>query len=260
MPDAMIKIAQLPTTPPADADKHQLREETNALIKRLGELQDILAAERKHGVLVVFQGMDASGKDGATRNVFKECHPNGLKVVSYKKPTEEEFARDFLWRVHQHTPPKGMIHIFNRSHYEDVLIQRVHGWIDEKRVDRRYQSINALEELLTYDANTHIFKFFLHISHEQQAVELTQRLEEKEKFFKHNANDWNERKYWDKYMQCYEDMLNRCSLPWHVVPVDKRWYRDYVITKTLVEGLEKLPLAYPPLPEGTNQWLRTREK
>ena len=158
--------------------------------------------------------MDASGKDGAASNVFKECHPSGINVYSFKKPTEEEFAHDFLWRVHKQAPAKGMIQIFNRSQYEDVLIQRVHKWIDEETVDRRIKAINAFEELLTFDNSTIIFKFYLHLSKEQQAIELRERIDEKEKHWKHNDNDWKEREHWEEYMRCYEDVINRSSIPW----------------------------------------------
>ncbi|AEE48193.1 PPK2 family polyphosphate kinase [Haliscomenobacter hydrossis] len=243
----MIKINDISADAPADLEKSAAKDLTKEYVDRLGELQSILTAQKKYSVLVILQGMDGSGKDGATANVFKECHPNSLQVVSFKKPTEEEFAQDFLWRVHKNAPPKGMIHIFNRSQYEDVIIQRVHKWIDEDRVKKRIASINAFEELLAYDNNTIIFKFMLHISKEQQEVELNQRLNEKEKFWKHNASDWREREHWDEYMRCYEDVLNQSSIPWTVVPVDQRWYRDYVIAKAMVEKLETLDLAYPPL-------------
>lgn len=242
-----LNLNEIPTMPPDDLDRDEIEKKTKKLVDRLGELQDILFAQKKYGVLIIFQGMDASGKDGAVRTVFEECHPQGLKVVSFKKPTEEEFAHDFLWRVHQHTPPKGMIHIFNRSHYEDVLIQRVHKWIDEKKVDQRFEAINAFEKLIQFDANTIIFKFYLHISYEQQEIELKQRLEEKDKFWKHNDGDWEERKYWDDYRKAYQDALDRSEVPWYVVPVDSRWYRNYIVAKTLVKELEKLDLEYPPL-------------
>ena len=191
--------------------------------------------------------MDASGKDGAVSNVFEECHPGGLEVIPFKKPTEEEFAHDFLWRIHRHAPRKGMINIFVRSHYEDVLIQRVHGWIDEEHAQRRIRSINAFEELLAYDNDTLILKFYLHISKEQQKEELQQRLDEADKHWKHNPNDWREREYWDDYRRCYEEVLNESSIPWHIVPVDQRWYRDYVMSQIIVEALENLELEYPPL-------------
>ena len=243
----MIKLNKISTDAPAGLDKSEAKNQTQAYIERLGELQKMLIAQKKYSVLVILQGMDGSGKDGAAENVFKECHPNSLSVISFKKPTEEEFAHDFLWRIHKNAPPKGMIHIFNRSQYEDIIIQRVHKWIDEDRVKKRIESINAFEELLVYDNNTVLFKFMLHISKEQQEIELKQRLTEPDKFWKHNAGDWKEREQWDEYMRCYEDALNQSSIPWTVVPVDQRWYRDYLIAKTMVETLEKLDLAYPPL-------------
>jgi PPK2 family polyphosphate:nucleotide phosphotransferase len=245
----MIKIRQLPTDPPKDLDRDEAEKITKKNVDKLGDLQEVLFAQKKYAVLVIFQGMDASGKDGAVRKVFKECHHQGVEVKPFKKPTELEFAHDFLWRVHKEAPPKGMIHIFNRSHYEDVLIQRVHKWIDEDTVDMRYDSIDAFEHLLQYGANTILFKFFLHISYDQQAEELQQRLDENDKHWKHNSNDWKEREHWEAYMDAYEDMLNRTKVPWHVIPVDKRWYRDYLVSSILVEELEKLDLEYPPLPE-----------
>jgi len=245
----MIKLSDFSTLPPEDADRDKIEKETKDLVDRLGELQEILHAQAKYGILVIFQGMDASGKDGAVRKVFEECHPKGLRSVSFKKPTDIEFAHDFLWRVHKETPPQGMIHIFNRSHYEDVLIQRVHKWIDEPHVTRRIESINAFERLLQYDANTIIIKCYLHISYDQQKEELQERLDEHDKHYKHNPGDWEEREHWDEYMRCYEDVINRSEVPWTIVPVDKRWYRDYVVAKKLVAELEKLDLEYPGLPE-----------
>lgn len=243
----MIHLDKISTSPPADARKKEIKEATEQLVKRLGELQRVMYAEKKHSVLVVLQGMDGSGKDGAVVNVFNDCAPMGLEVVGFKKPTEEEFAHDFLWRIHKHAPQRGMINIFVRSHYEDILIQRVHKWISEERVEKRMQSINAFEELLAYDNHTQVCKFFLHISKEQQQIELQQRLDDPTKYWKHNAGDWRERELWPDYMRCYEDALNRSSIPWTVVPVDERWYRDYVIAKTLVERLEQLDMKFPPL-------------
>lgn len=243
----MIQLAAIPTTAPADLDKKEIKEETQRLVKRLGELQHIMYAQSKYSALVVLQGMDASGKDGAVENVFNDCAPMGLEVVGFKKPTEEEFAHDFLWRIHKHAPLRGKINIFIRSHYEDILIQRVHKWITEERVEKRMQSINAFEELLAYDNHTQVFKFYLHLSKEQQEIELQQRINDPTKHWKHNEGDWRERELWPEYMRCYEYILNRSSIPWTVVPVDQRWYRDYIIAKTIVERLEQLELAYPPL-------------
>lgn len=243
----MIRLEKISAAPPADLQKKDIKEATEQLVKRLGELQRVMYAEKKHSVLVVLQGMDGSGKDGAVVNVFQDCAPMGLEVIGFKKPTEEEFAHDFLWRIHKHVPQRGMINIFVRSHYEDILIQRVHKWITEERAEKRMQSINAFEELLAYDNHTLVCKFFLHISKDQQQIELQQRLDDPTKYWKHNAADWRERELWPEYMRCYEDALNRSSIPWTVVPVDERWYRDYVIAKTLVERLEQLDMKYPPL-------------
>ncbi|MCB0704237.1 MAG: polyphosphate kinase [Saprospiraceae bacterium] len=245
----MINISDYSTSPPKDADRDKLEKETKAYSKRLAELHNLVLASKSHSVLVILQGMDASGKDGAVKEVFKYCTHNNFRTYSFKKPTEEEFGHDFLWRVHKQCPQKGELVVFNRSHYEDILIQRVHGWITEEHAMARMEAINSFEELLAFDNNTIIFKFFLHISYEQQQIELQQRLDEKEKHYKHNANDWEERKQWDKYMDCYEFALNESDIPWTVVPVDSRWYRNYIISKTMVERLESLGLEYPPLKE-----------
>ncbi|MEM0995052.1 MAG: PPK2 family polyphosphate kinase, partial [Bacteroidota bacterium] len=189
----------------------------------------------------------ASGKDGAVYKVFRDCSHNDVSTYGFKKPSKEELAHDFLWRIHKKVPGKGQIQIFNRSHYEDVLIQRVHGWIDEERVQKRMNSINTFEELLQYDNNTLILKFFLHISYDQQEEELQERLNEPDKNWKHNDGDWEQRKHWDKYMQCYQDVLNGSTIPWHIIPVDSRWYRDYLVSKTIVEAMEALDMSYPGL-------------
>ena len=241
----MIKLSKISTDAPDNVREKDIKKETEDLVKRLGDLQERLYAEKKHAVLVVLQGMDASGKDGAAHKVFDNCRITGMTYHAFKKPTEEEFAHDFLWRVHKVAPGKGMIAIFNRSHYEDILIQRVHGWIDEKRVEQRMRAINAFEELLAFDNDTHIFKFYMHISKDEQEVQLRQRTDDPEKYWKHNPGDWEERKLWDKYMEAYEYAINNSSIPWHICPVDQRWYRDYFIAKTIVEALEKLHMEYP---------------
>ncbi|MCC6282890.1 MAG: polyphosphate kinase [Saprospiraceae bacterium] len=240
-----VILSEISTEAPKGIKKDDLKAETEKLVKRLGELHHLMYAEGKHSVLVIFQGMDASGTDGAVRNVFRDCTIAGLDLVSFKKPTEEEFAHDFLWRVHRWVPQKGMLTIFNRSHYEDILIQRVHNWIDMERVKKRMAAINALEELLEFDNNTVIFKFYMHISKEEQEEQLQQRLDDPTKFWKHNDGDWEERKHWDAYMEAYEYAINASSVPWHICPVDNRWYRDYFIAKTMVEALEKLNMQLP---------------
>lgn len=244
---ARIKIADLPTRAPEGLSKKEAREIVRERRKEIADLHHLLIAEGKRSMMVILQGMDGSGKDGGVRSVFGACAPYGLRTYSFKKPTEEEFAHDFLWRVHKQVPKKGELVIFNRSHYEDVLIQRVHGWISEEQVQKRMAAINAFEELLQFDNNTLILKFFLNISQDQQVLELQERLDDPTKHWKHNESDWKEREHWDEYMRCYEDVLNWSKLPWHVVPVDQRWYRDYVMTDIVLKALKDLKMEYPPL-------------
>ncbi len=245
----MKNISTLPTTPPKELHKKKIVKKTEKLAKRIGELSRILQADAGHSILVVLQGMDSSGKDGVTREVFKYCSPSVVCAVSYKKPTPLEFAHDFLWRVHRHAPAKGTIKVFIRSHYEDVLIQRVHGWIDEERVNIRFDAINAFEKLLQKDNNTVILKYFLHLSPERQLEKLQERKEEEDKYWKHNPGDWEERKLWKEYMHCYQEVLERSEIPWTVIPADARWYRNYCVAKSVCEALEALHLKYPPLKE-----------
>jgi PPK2 family polyphosphate:nucleotide phosphotransferase len=241
----MVRLGEIPTKAPAHLSKKDIQEATRGLVRRLGKLHHLLYAEGKHCALVVLQGMDASGKDGALRNVFSECTIAGLNLVSFKKPHELEMNHDFLWRVHQAVPQKGYLTVFNRSHYEDILIQRVNHWIDMERVALRMEAINAFERLLAFDNNTQIFKFYMHISKEEQERQLQQRIDEPDKRWKHNPNDWKERQQWDAYMEAYEYAINSSEIPWTICPVDNRWYRDYVIAKTIVEGLEQLDMRLP---------------
>ncbi len=241
----MTKLHKLPSTPPDTLSRKDAEKATKAYAKKIGDLQYRLLAQNKYNLLVIFQGMDASGKDGAVKNVFHYCTHNGIRVYSFKKPTDEEFAHDFLWRVHKQVPKKGEVVIFNRSHYEDILIQWVHGWIDDAKRDDRMKAINNFESLLAQDNHTIILKFYLHLSKDEQKIQLTQRLEEPTKRWKHNDNDWKERQFWDKYMDAYEYVLDHSDIPWHIIPVDKRWYRDYLVSKTLAEKLENLDLTLP---------------
>lgn len=244
-----INLSKISTRPPKGTDRDKIEEETNKLVREIGDLQELLLANRDRSLLVIFQGMDSSGKDGATAKVFQRCSPTGISAYAFKKPTEEEFAHDFLWRVHKQAPEKGKIKVFNRSHYEDILIQRVHGWIDEKHVSKRIDSINAFEELLEYDNNTTVLKFYMHLSQERQAEKLQERIDERDKNWKHNPSDWEEAKLWDKYRECYEDAINRSSIPWHIVPVDSRWYRNYSIAKIVAETLRGFEMEWPELEE-----------
>lgn len=243
----MIKLSEIPTTPPEGLEEKIIDGETDKLVKKIASLQERLFAEKKHSLLIVLQGMDASGKDGIAKNVFKDCSPLGVDAHSFRKPTDEEFAHDFLWRAHQHTPRRGNIQIFVRSHYEDVLIQRVHKWIDETRVKNRMEAINHFERLLEFDNHTTVLKFYLHISRSKQKEKLDERKKEPNKYWKHNPDDQKEAALWDDYMRCYEDVLNGSTIPWHIIPVDKRWYRDYLVAKIVASTLDKINPQFPPL-------------
>lgn len=247
----MIKLKNISTRAPQDLDKSDIKDKTKELAEELGELQTTLFAGKQHSLLVVLQGMDSSGKNSSTKAAFEKTSPCGLRCFTFKAPTEEELSHDFLWRVHSKVPAKGMIHVFNRSHYEDILIQRVHHWIDEHRVHRRMASINSFEELLQYDNNTTVLKFYLHLSREDQKKELQERIDEPEKNWKHNPNDWKEAQLWDQYMDAYEYAINKSSIPWHIIPADQSWYRNYLVTSTIVETLQSLQMKRPVLNEST---------
>ena len=242
-----MQINEYSSLPPADIDKDRIKEETKAYCKEIAEWQEKLYAQGEHSILIVLQGMDAAGKSSTIRDVFRYVNPMGIHTKSFKKPTEEEFAHDFLWRVHAHTPKKGMIAIFDRSHYEDILIQRVHNWIDHERVEKRMGYINNFESLLHEEANTTILKFFLHISKEEQEKELDERRTQADKRWKHNDNDWKEREHWDEYMRAYEDVFKNCSpqFPWTIVPANKSWYKRYIVAKTLCEKMRSMNLQWP---------------
>jgi PPK2 family polyphosphate:nucleotide phosphotransferase len=244
----MDRLAEIPTVAPKDWDKKKTKEETTMLVEELNELQNKLYAGGEYSILVVIQGMDASGKDGIIKKVFGQLNPLGVKAHPFKVPTEEEAAHDFLWRIHMHAPAKGMIQVFNRSHYEDVLITRVHGWCDDKTALERFDAINNFETLLLLHNNTQIFKFYLHISQEEQHIRLKERMEDPTKHWKHNEKDLDESTLWDKYMQAYEDVFQHCNaVPWHIIPADNNWYKEHLIAKTVTEGLRALNMQYPGL-------------
>lgn len=244
----MIKLKNFSAQPPSDVDEEDIEDKTKEICKEIALEQEKLYAQSEQSILIVLQGMDAAGKSSTIRDVFKYVNPMGIHTKSFKKPTELEFAHDFLWRVHPHAPKKGMISIFDRSHYEDILIQRVHNWIDEDRVKQRIMHINNFEKLLMQENNTKILKFYLHISYEEQAEELMERKVEADKFWKHNPNDWKEREHWDDYMAAYETCFNECSakIPWTIVPADKGWYKRYVVAKTLLKTMKEMGLEFPP--------------
>ena len=241
-----IKLKEIATGAPKKLHKEKIKKEIEALKLKMDDLQNLLYAESKHGLLIILQGMDASGKDGVLRHVFNTVNPLGCWVTAFKAPTEGELKHDFLWRVHNHTPPKGMIHIFNRSHYEDVLIQKVHHWVDDKVIAKRYEHINNFERLLT-ESGTVVLKFYLHISKDEQFKRLNERLTDKTKMWKYNEGDLKERKYWDAYMKAYEDAFENCSesAGWNIIPADHNWYKEYLIAKKIVETLESLNMKFP---------------
>jgi len=243
-----IKLNDIDTRAPHDIDKQATKRALAGILKELDELQNLLFAESKRSLLVVIQGMDASGKDGVVRNVFTSMNPAGVDITSFKVPTKEEDAHDFLWRVHPHAPAKGMIQAFNRSYYESVLITRVHKMIDDKTAQNRMRSINDFERLLTEDNNTHILKFYLHISHDEQLDRLKDRTTKPQKMWKYNPNDMNESELWSDYRKCYEDVFEHCNvIPWHIIPSDQNWYKSYLVAKTLLQTLKGMKMKYPKM-------------
>jgi PPK2 family polyphosphate:nucleotide phosphotransferase len=245
---AKIRLADISTLPPKKTDKNKIIAATEKLIVQLDELQNLLYAQSKYAILIVIQGMDAAGKDGAIRHVFGKLNPQGVQVTSFKEPTALELSHDFLWRIHQHTPARGMIHIFNRSHYEDVLVTRVHKLINNKLAFKRMDAINDFERLLVEHNHTHILKFYLHISHKEQLKRLDERIKDPQKQWKYNEKDFEESKLWPEYMEVYEDCLNSCNeVPWIITPSDAHWYKEYIIAKNLYELLSGLKMQYPGL-------------
>lgn len=243
MPHQLQKISP---RAPKGFNKEKTKAKTQQLLEGLDELQNLLFAEAKHSILVVIQGMDASGKDGAIRNIFGQLNPQGVLVKSYKAPVAEELNHDFLWRIHQHSPAKGMIQVFNRSHYEDILITRVHKWCDDKTAKLRMKAINDFEDLIITHNNTHILKFYLHISKEEQAKRLEERLKEPRKQWKYNAKDFEEAKLWGEYMNAYEDCFRHCNQPeWIITPADQNWYKEFIIASHLHQLLKGLKMQYP---------------
>jgi len=222
-------------------DRASADQELQALSNELSELQELLAAAQQHSLLVVLQGMDTSGKDGTIRHVLSHVNPQGCGVYSFKAPTQEELSHDFLWRVHRVTPGKGVLGIFNRSHYEDVLVGRVQNLVPEKVWSRRYQAINNFEQLLTENQMI-ILKFYLHISYDEQEQRLIAREQDKDKAWKISAEDWEDRKYWKDYELAYEDALSKCSTdkaPWYIVSANHKWYRNLAVAHTIVHTMRQ---------------------
>jgi PPK2 family polyphosphate:nucleotide phosphotransferase len=241
-----IKLANISTRAPKEFSKDETKRETAAILEELDELQNLLYASSKYGLLVVIQGPDASGKDGAIKNVFGTLNPQGVTVKSFKAPTPEELSHDFLWRVHAATPARGMLQIFNRSHYEDILVTRVHKWCDDETASKRMNAINDFEQLLQEHGNTILLKFYLHVSREEQAERLQERIDNPKKHWKYNPKDAEESKLWDVYRQMYEECFEKCNKPaWIIVPSDQNWYKEYVIAKSLRDALKGLDMEFP---------------
>ena len=255
-PGKPVTLAEAPTRAPDDSpDKDAARARSDELAARLLDLQQVLYASAVHKLLVVLQGMDTSGKDGTIKHVFKMVNPLGVRVANFKRPNDVERAHDYLWRVHHNAPPSGAISIFNRSHYEDVLVVRVHGLVTEEVWRRRYRHIRDWEQMLV-DEDTVIRKFFLHISRDEQRDRLQERLDNPAKHWKFEHGDIEERRYWDAYTAAYEDAITETSTeaaPWYIVPADQKWFRNLVISTVLVETLQSLGLTYPEPAAGLDQ-------
>ena len=238
-PGEKVKLDDFPEKPPKGLDEEAARREFEVLGEELFELQDLLWGARTHSVLIVLQGRDTAGKDGAIKHVVGCLNPRGVHVTSFGVPSEEEREHDFLWRIHRHTPRKGEFAIFNRSHYEDVLVVRVQGLVPEPLWKARYGHIRDFEELLA-EHGTLVLKFFLHVSSAEQKKRLLKREEDSRKAWKINTGDWEDREHWDDYTAAYEEALSRTATkqaPWYIVPADAKWYRNLVMARALVEAL-----------------------
>lgn len=253
VPGEPIALADIdPNTSEHYKKKKHVEEELELQRQRVESLQERLYAENKRSLLVVLQAMDTGGKDGTIKHVFQGINPQGCRVWSFKKPSDEESSHDFLWRYHQRTPQRGMITIFNRSHYEDVLIVRVKQLVPEDVWRKRYHTINDFEQMLTL-SNIRVIKFFLHISKDEQKRRLESRLETPDKLWKFSSNDLKERQFWDDYQMAYQEAINNCSTayaPWYVVPANNKWYRNLVIARTIADTLEAMNPQYPEAEQG----------
>ena len=246
-PDDDVDLGRWPTADNGDWDRDDAEKRTRELNKELEDLQELLYAQNVHKVLVVIQGTDTGGKDGTIRHVFDHVNPQGVKVASFKQPNTTELARDYLWRVHAQVPARGEITIFNRSHYEDVLVVRVHDLVPRSQWERRYDHINAFEKMLA-DEGTTIVKLFLHISKDEQRERLQARLDEPHKNWKFSLGDLSEREHWDDYQAAFTAMLDRSSTdhaPWYVIPADRKWFRNLLVSEIMVQTLTGLDMDWP---------------
>ncbi len=252
---SIIQLDKISTKAPSSFNKQTTKDKTQAILEALDKLQNLLYAEKKHAVLIIVQGMDASGKDGLVKHVFGGLNPQGVLAESFKQPTEEELAHDFLWRSHKHAPAKGMIQVFNRSYYEDILITRVHKLIDDKKAKQRIKSINDFEQMLTTE-NTLILKFYLHVSEQKQLERFKERKTDETKRWKYNEDDLKEFKLHKKYVKAYEDCFRHCNKkPWVIVPSDQNWYKEYIVADAVCNALKNLKMKYPEINKPVNQGL-----
>lgn len=251
-PGKKVSLKDWDTNEDGGLDKETAKQLTLELNQELEQLQELLYAEGKHRVLVVLQATDTGGKDGTIRHVFDGTDPAGVKVAAFKKPSSEELAHDYLWRIHAEVPANGHMTIFNRSHYEDVLVVRVHDLVPKERWSKRYDHINDFERMIS-DEGTTIVKIYLHISRAEQKERLQSRLDEPHKNWKFAKGDLAERERWDDYQEAFTDMVNKTSTdwaPWHVIPADRKWFRNLLISEILVQTLRDLDMSYPEAEEG----------
>ena len=244
-----VKLSQMDAGDTGDdKDQAAAQDELGKLSQRLAELEYLMYAESKHSFLIVLQAMDAGGKDGTVRHVIGSMNPQNATVQPFKVPSVDEMAHDYLWRVHKVAPGKGQVVVFNRSHYEDVLVVRVHNLVPKEVWSERYDEINAFEQLLS-DSGTHIVKFFLHIDKKEQLSRFKQRLEDPTKQWKISEFDYKEREFWDEYQKAYEDAISKCSTeyaPWYIIPANHKWFRDLAVSRVLVKTLESMDMRFPP--------------
>ena len=252
-PQTAVNLAEMPTRAGSfHDDRPQAEEEFKQLRDELVQLQNVLYAQGTDKLLIVLQAMDAGGKDSTIRKVFRGVNPQGVRVTSFKAPSKEELAHDFLWRIHKAVPASGMIGVFNRSHYEDLLVTRVDNLVAEETWRARYEQINDFEQLLT-SSGTRILKFYLHISLDEQKERFQERLNIPEKNWKFSSGDLAKRKNWDKYMMAFEEVFLRCSpqtAPWYIIPADQKWYRNLAISRVIVSAIREMNPQYPAAEEG----------
>ena len=251
-----FKLSQFDPGDTHGISKNHAEKQIQKHVEKLAHLHDLLYAERKRALLIVLQGMDASGKDGTIKHVMSGVNPQGCSVTSFKQPSTTELDHDFLWRIHAAVPPKGAIGIFNRSHYEDVLVARVHKLVSPAVWKRRYEQINDFEKML-FENNVHILKFFLHMSSKEQKKRFDERIDNRRKNWKFSPSDYKEREHWDEYQSAYQDALEKCSTkyaPWYVIPSDHKWFRNFAVGDLVVSALEALDMHYPEgVPEEAGQ-------